>query len=103
MTKVGELFERGFALHQQGDLAGAAEYYGEAIQLDPGNPDLLHMLGIAAYQLGDLTAAADILARAVETRTPFPEAQGNFATVLQGLGRLMSNPSPNCNTANAIL
>ncbi len=88
MTKVGELFERGFALHQQGDLAGAAEYYGEAIQLDPGNPDLLHMLGIAAYQLGDLTAAADILARAVETRTPFPEAQGNFATVLQGLGRL---------------
>lgn len=87
MSKVGELFERGFALHQQGDLAGAAEFYGDAIKLDPGNPDLLHMLGIAAFQLGDLAAAVDILGRAVAARTPFPEARGNLATVLQGLGR----------------
>ena len=87
MKTVAELFERGVALHQQGDLAGAAEFYGEAIQLDPGNPDLLHMLGIAAFQLGDLLAAVDILGRALAARTPFPEARGNFATVLQGLGR----------------
>ena len=87
MTRVADLFARGFALHQQGDLAGAAEFYGEAIHLDPAHPDTLHMLGIVAFQLGDLPAAVDILGRALTTRTPFPEARGNFATVLQNLGR----------------
>ncbi|MHB1205716.1 MAG: O-linked N-acetylglucosamine transferase family protein, partial [Rhodospirillaceae bacterium] len=77
----------GLALHQRGDLAGAAKYYGEAIQVDPGNPDLLHMLGVAAFQLGNLAAAMEILGRALRARIPFPEARGNLATVLQNLGR----------------
>lgn len=87
MNKVAGLFAQGFALHQQGDLAGAAEFYGEAIQLDPANPDLLHMLGVAAFQLGNHPAAVDILGRALVARSPFPEARGNLATVLQSLGR----------------
>ena len=48
-----QLFQRGLALHQQGDLAGAAEFYGEAVGIDPTNPDLLHMLGVAAFQLAN--------------------------------------------------
>jgi protein O-GlcNAc transferase len=87
MNKVAELFAQGFALHQKGDLPGAADYYSQAIKLDPNNPDLLHMLGVAAFQLGDLPAAVDILDRALATRALFPEARGNLATVLQGLGR----------------
>ncbi len=87
MTTAEELFQRGLALHQQGDLPGAAEYYGEAAQIDPANPDLLHMLGLAAYQLGDLSAAVDILGQALALRDPFPEARANLATVLQAAGR----------------
>lgn len=87
MTQAEELFQKGLALHQQGDLPGAAEFYGAAIEIDPANPDLLHMLGVAAFQLGDLAAAADILVQALALRDPFPEARGNLATVLQNLGR----------------
>lgn len=87
MKTAAELFQQGLALHQRGDLPGAAEYYGEAVQLDPANPDLLHMLGVAAYQLGDLDAAVDILGQALKLRDPFPEARANLATVLQSLGR----------------
>lgn len=87
MTTAAELFQRGLALHQKGDLPGAAEYYGQAVELDPANPDLLHMLGVAAYQLGDLAAAADILGQALKLRDPFPEARANLATVLQNQGR----------------
>lgn len=86
MSTAAELFQRGLALHQQGDLPGAAEYYGQAVQRDPANPDLLHMLGVAAYQLGDLPAAVDILRQALALRDPFPEARANLATVLQALG-----------------
>lgn len=87
MKTAAELFQQGLALHQKGDLPGAAEYYGEAVQLDPTNPDLLHMLGVAAYQLGDLPAAVDILGQALNLRDPFPEARANLATVLQALER----------------
>lgn len=86
-NQAEQLFQRGLALHQQGDLAGAAEFYGEAVQIDPANPDLLHMLGVAAFQLGDLGAAVDILTQALALRDPFPEARGNLATVLQAAGR----------------
>ena len=86
MSDATELFQRGLALHQQGDLPGAAEYYGQAVQIDPANPDLLHMLGVAAYQLGDLSSAVDILEQALKLRAPFPEARGNLATVLQAAG-----------------
>lgn len=87
MTTATDLFQRGLALHQQGDLAGAAEFYGQAVQIDPANSDLLHMLGVAAFQLGDLAAAVDILGQALALRDPFPEARANLATVLQAAGR----------------
>ncbi len=87
MKTAEELFQQGLARHQQGDLPGAAEYYGQAVQIDPTNPDLLHMLGVAAFQLGDLAAAADILGQALALRDPFPEARANFATVMQAAGR----------------
>ena len=81
------LYAQGIERHQSGDLAGAAEFYRKTVTLDPRHADALHMLGIAAFQLDLPEAAAQAINQALRARQPFPEAQGNFGTVLQSLGR----------------
>ena len=88
MNAGASLYQRGLAHHQSGDLAAAADFYRQALALDPVNADALHMFGIAAYQSGHGEAAVVALEKALAVRRPFPDALGNLGTVLQDLGRL---------------
>ena len=87
MSAAAAFYHKGMARHQNGDLAAAADFYRQAVALDPAHADALHMLGIAAFQLGLGEAAAETIMRAIAVRSPFAEAQGNLGTVLQSLGR----------------
>jgi protein O-GlcNAc transferase len=88
MSAAAALYHKGLARHQSGDLSAAAEFYRQAVALEPGHADALHMLGIIAFQLGLGEVAIEAIGRALAARNPFPEAQGNLGTVFQSLGRL---------------
>ena len=87
MSGSDALYESGRALHQKGDLSGAAEMYRLAVATDPTNADALHMLGIAALQLSLPEPAVEAIKQAVHHRPQFPEAWGNLGTALKILGR----------------
>ena len=52
------------AHHRAGRLAEAVGLYAEALERDPDNADLLHMMGTAACQLGDADLAIELIGRA---------------------------------------
>ena len=88
MSSPGSHYETGLALHQQGDLAGAADHYRQALVENPENADALHMLGIAALQSSQFGHAVEAIQEAVRLRPNFAEAWGNLGTALQNLGEL---------------
>jgi len=76
----------GLAAHQQGRAEEAAGCYREALRLDPGLSDAMHLLGVACLQQGDLDAAERHIRRAIRQR-PQPEYWSNLSGVLMRLGR----------------
>lgn len=82
------LFERGFALHRQGDLAAAQALYARALALDPAHHDALHFQGLVELQGGRPQQAADLIAQAIAV-DPAPAApHANRALALARLGQL---------------
>lgn len=45
------LLRKGFARHQAGDLAAAMTLYGQALAIDPKQPDALNLAGVAVFGL----------------------------------------------------
>ena len=52
------LFQRGFALHQQGQLQEAQNIYQQVLRLNPQHFDALHLGGVILAQTGDPAGAA---------------------------------------------
>lgn len=74
--------------HQRGDIDKAAEGYLAVVNLDPNQPDALHLLGVAAYQLGDSQKAADLIGRSVKVNPNNADAHSNLGNALMRLGNL---------------
>ena len=71
------LLRKGFARHQAGDLAAAMTLYGQALAIDPKQPDTLNLAGVAAFGLGQESKAADYLAAALAARPDHADAHCN--------------------------
>ena len=71
----------GNALHSQGRVLEAIEYYREAVHRDPNRGDAVYDLGIAWVQQGDFVAAASALERAVELKPNFAPAHYNRSLI----------------------
>ncbi len=63
MTGVPALLERAVAGHRAGDLAAAETLYRRILEMQPDNPDALHLLGILATQSGRPGEAVPLLRR----------------------------------------
>ena len=57
--------ERGWALHQKGDLAGAERLYLSVLRRDAGDVDALQLLGLLNAHRGNLGAAGQHFDRAL--------------------------------------
>jgi tetratricopeptide (TPR) repeat protein len=101
LTHPGEdRFQRGVAALQEGDLDEAEEHFGEALLLEPMNPDYRFELGNLyamryqeSYGMGDdldaqnrLEAAARELEQAVMIKPDFLAAKFNLGVVYKNLG-----------------
>ena len=78
-----------FALrhHQAGDLKTAESIYRQILQLDPDNPEALHLLGVSAYQQQNLETAYTLISKALAGKPDFSDAHSNLGNVLRELGR----------------
>lgn len=74
--------ERGVALHQGGNYAGAAESYQRALAVDPRYAIALNNLAIAQYHSGDRDSAIDAFRGALDANPAFVKARLNLALLL---------------------
>jgi len=83
---VREIIEKGITHHQAGRLDEAEQHYQQALDLDAGNQDALHFLGLISHQRGDLAGAAHLIGRALEIDEERPTFHYNLGVVRMGLG-----------------
>lgn len=81
-----ETLKRGIALHQAGDLAAAADVYGEILAAAPGHADALHLSGLIAHQQGDHAAATGAISKAIEMDGKVALYHANLGRVLKASG-----------------
>ncbi len=81
------LFQRGFALHQQGQLDQAKQIYQQVLSQQPQHFDALHLSGVIMGQQGDPAGAEATISRAIEINPGHASAWSNRANSLQALKR----------------
>lgn len=85
-AQVRQLFERGWALHQQQQLPEALALYAQVLQLQPDHFDALHLSGVAAAQRRELQRAREWMTQAIVAHPGHAVAYVNRGAVLQDLG-----------------
>jgi tetratricopeptide (TPR) repeat protein len=78
-------FERGCALEENGDFAGAAAAYRQALLISGPSAELCFNLANALFQLGKKPEASERYRQAVELEPEFVEAWNNLGIVLAEL------------------
>lgn len=73
--------------HQLGRLAQAEAIYQQILQVEPGNPDALHLLGLIAYQTGHIEAAVELIGKAISVQ-PSASMYCNLGNALRDQGSL---------------
>ena len=63
----------GICARRRGDVAGAENYFQNALKLRPSQPQALYNMADLAYARGDFTAARNYLARLTKTTVPNAE------------------------------
>ena len=81
-------FQKGFALHQQGNVAQAKLIYETILKKRPNHFDSLHLLGVITFQERDLKVSESLLVRASTINPRFPAVHSNLGNTLRELGRL---------------
>lgn len=85
---LDQALKRAIELHQQGELTKAEAGYREVLELDPDQPDALHLLGVLWHQLGDSTAATEQIRKSLAVNPDQPLAYNNLGNVQAQSGAL---------------
>jgi protein O-GlcNAc transferase len=87
MVTVPEAITLAVGHHRAGRFRMAEDIYRRILEVDPTNPDALHLLGVLVAQTGNYEAAVASIARALELRPGWPEAQINLGNALRKVGK----------------
>jgi predicted TPR repeat methyltransferase len=87
-TPAQQLLDAAIKYHGSGQLEQAELLYRQALDLEPGNHNVLHLLGVIYYQGGALEQAEALIRRAVQVAPKFAEAYSNLGVVHQAQQRL---------------
>jgi len=77
-----ELLKQGLGYHQQGEYAQAERVYGQIVQQEPENTNVLCLLGMVARGQGKLEEAIAYYRRAIALKPDFIEARFNLGNAL---------------------
>lgn len=84
---VTSLLQDGLNAHGAGDLKKAESVYRQILQMDSGNPDAWHLLGLIAYQVGQAGEAVKLMQQALESRPNDTTYLNNIGSAYVSLGR----------------
>ncbi len=83
-----DLLQRAVALHREGRLADAEPLYRQVLDVDPEQPDALHLLGLVELQKGDVDAAIRLIREASALNPSAGFYRFNLAKALAAAGQL---------------
>jgi protein O-GlcNAc transferase len=89
MTEANDEAGAALALHQQGRLDEAEAIYRRLLAADPGNAELLSLLGTLCHQSSRNDEAVDLLRRAVAINGNKASWYANLGLALRALGRFV--------------
>ncbi len=84
---VPDLLAKALEHHNAGRLPEAENTYRQALEIDPQNPDTLHLLGVLANDVGKHDAAIELIRRAVAIREDIPFFRNNLGNALKDAGK----------------
>jgi predicted O-linked N-acetylglucosamine transferase (SPINDLY family) len=84
-TLAEAAFTRGFALHQRGRLEEARILYEEALRLQPGHFNALHLLGVVALRTNQAEQAVNLIGQALKIDPKSEAANNNLGNALSAL------------------
>ena len=84
---IGKELSRALELHRSGDIGRAETGYRAVLQVDPGHPDALHLLGMIESQKGNLHAAVDLIRQAIANFSGSDIFYSNLGNALSRLNR----------------
>jgi len=87
-ARATPILHQALAHHQAGRLTEAEGLYRQALTLDRGNIDAMHLLGTLERQLGNLDEAEQLIRKVVTARPGFAEAHCNLGMVFHDQGRM---------------
>jgi len=85
---LDQLIDQAVALHNAGQFPEAESLYIRALEQQPDDPDLLHLIGLLALQTNRFELAARRLQRAVALQPGIAVFHNHFGTALLRLGQL---------------
>ncbi len=85
-AKIAALINQGIAHHQAGRLPEAERLYRQALQLDPGHPEALAVLGILMGQAGNLPGSVELFLRALKRDPRNAQIHYNLGETYRHLG-----------------
>jgi protein O-GlcNAc transferase len=85
---VGESMAMAWRHHAAGTFRDAALISTRVLQLEPNNPDALHLLGVLAYQANDQDRAIQLIGAAIRAHRTVAPMHGNLALARLAKGDL---------------
>lgn len=79
---VSQALHRAAAYQKSGQFAKAEQLYRQILQVEPQQPQALHLLGVLATQAGQYAAAVSLIQRAVATGKASPVCFGDLGHAL---------------------
>jgi predicted O-linked N-acetylglucosamine transferase (SPINDLY family) len=86
-SSVDALVQLGLALHRQGRLGEARDFYRQALQRQPRHFGALHLLGVLAAQSKEPQRAVELIGEALSIDPRSAPAHNNYGNALRELGR----------------
>lgn len=85
---VSEALARAIKDHQAGRLREAQRVYQDILQVQPGNAEALHLLGVVHHQSGNHDRAVDLIGRAIHANPKHGLAHYNLGLALKAQDKL---------------
>jgi tetratricopeptide (TPR) repeat protein len=87
VTSHADLFRRGLAAHQCGQLDAAAQIYRQVLRIVPTHTDCLHLLGVVAHQSRQGAVAIEYIRRAIALDPGQAHYHYNLGIACHAIGR----------------